>query len=122
MKALKYALITAHHAPQRELLFDILRRFDRIYRDHKRNAGSLDFADLEEFAVRLLAENPEARARVQAQFDHVLMDEFQDTNGQQAELLRLVRPPGPLLRRGRYQPIDLRLPPRRAAGLLELSR
>jgi ATP-dependent helicase/nuclease subunit A len=93
VKTLKYSLITAHHAPQRELLFDILRRLDRIYRAHKRRAGSLDFADLEEFAVRLLAENPEARARVQAQFDHVLMDEFQDTNGQQAELLRLVRPP-----------------------------
>jgi len=93
MKALKYALITAHHAPQRELLFDILRRFDRIYRAHKRSSGLLDFADLEEYAVRLLAENREARARVQAQFDHVLMDEFQDTNGQQAELLRLVRPP-----------------------------
>jgi ATP-dependent exoDNAse (exonuclease V) beta subunit len=93
LKLLKYALITAHHAPQRESLFDILRRFDRIYRAHKRSAGSLDFADLEEYAVRLLAENSEARARVQAQFDHVLMDEFQDTNGQQAELLRLVRPP-----------------------------
>ena len=93
LKTLKYALITAHHAPQRALLFDILRRFDRIYRARKRSAGSLDFSDLEEYAVRLLAENSEARARVQAQFDHVLMDEFQDTNGQQAELLRLVRPP-----------------------------
>jgi ATP-dependent helicase/nuclease subunit A len=93
MKLLKYALITAHHAPQRQSLFDILRRFDRIYRGRKRSAGSLDFADLEEYAVRLLAENAEARARAQAQFDHVLMDEFQDTNGQQAELLRLVRPP-----------------------------
>jgi ATP-dependent exoDNAse (exonuclease V) beta subunit len=93
LKHLKYALITAHHAPQRDLLFAILRRFDRIYRAHKRSAGSLDFADLEEYAVRLLAENSEARARMQAQFDHVLMDEFQDTNGQQAELLRLVRPP-----------------------------
>jgi ATP-dependent helicase/nuclease subunit A len=93
MKALRYALITAQYAPQRALLFDILRRFDRIYRAHKRHSGSLDFADLEEFAVRLLAENPDVRAGVQAQFDHVLMDEFQDTNGQQAELLRLVRPP-----------------------------
>ncbi len=93
LKELKYALITAHYARERGLLFDILRRFDRIYRDRKRLAGSLDFADLEEYAVRLLTGNPDARARVQAQFDHVLMDEFQDTNGQQAELLRLVRPP-----------------------------
>ena len=79
---LKYALITAHYAPQRELLFDLLRRFDHLYRERKRQAGALDFADLEEFTARLLEENAEARERIQAQFDHILMDEFQDTNGQ----------------------------------------
>src|SRR5262249_5111193 len=56
-------------------------------------AGALDFADLEECAVRLLEDHPETRANLQAQFDHVLMDEFQDTNGQQARLLTLIRPP-----------------------------
>ena len=91
---LQYALITAHYAPQRELLFDLLSRFDRLYRERKRQAGALDFADLEEFAARLLDENPETRARVQSQFDHILMDEFQDTNGQQAKLLELLRRPG----------------------------
>src|ERR1019366_7771976 len=69
------------------------RRFDLVYRERKRQAGALDFADLEEFAVRLLDEHAETRARVQEQFDHVLMDEFQDTNGQQARLLKLVRAP-----------------------------
>jgi ATP-dependent exoDNAse (exonuclease V) beta subunit len=91
---LKYSLVTAHYAPQRELLFDLLRRFDHLYRARKRQAGALDFADLEEIAARLLEENPEARARVQAQFDHILMDEFQDTNGQQAKLIGLLRRPG----------------------------
>ena len=43
--------------------------------------------------MRLLEEHPETRARLQSQFDHILMDEFQDTNGQQATLLRLIRPP-----------------------------
>ena len=42
----------------------------------------------------LLENSPEPRARLQSQFEHVLMDELQDTNGQQAKLLRLVRPPG----------------------------
>ena len=28
---------------------------------------------------------------MRAQFDHILMDEFQDTNGQQARLMQLVR-------------------------------
>jgi ATP-dependent helicase/nuclease subunit A len=91
---LKYALITAHYAPQRELLFDLLRRFDHLYRERKRQAGALDFADLEEFTARLLEENAEARERIQAQFDHILMDEFQDTNGQQAKLLGWLRRPG----------------------------
>ena len=89
----KYALITAFYAPQRALLLELLRRFDRLYRERKRQAGALDFADLEEFAVRLLEENPALRARIQGQFDHILMDEFQDTNGQQAKLLTLLRPP-----------------------------
>jgi ATP-dependent exoDNAse (exonuclease V) beta subunit len=93
IKELKYSLITEIYAPQRELLIDILRRFDRLYRARKRQAGALDFADLEEFAVRLLVEHPDMRARLQSQFDHILMDEFQDTNGQQAELLKHVRPP-----------------------------
>lgn len=94
LKDFQYSLITELYQRERELLLEILRRFDRIYRERKRQAGLLDFADLEEFAVRLLDENPETRARVQGQFDHIVMDEFQDTNGQQAQLLKLVRRPG----------------------------
>ena len=89
----RYSLITEFYAPQRGMLIDILRRFDLLYRERKRQAGALDFGDLEEFAVRLLAEHPDTRARLQNQFDHILMDEFQDTNGQQAQLLELVRTP-----------------------------
>jgi ATP-dependent exoDNAse (exonuclease V) beta subunit len=88
----RYALITELYTPERELLLEILRRFDRIYRERKRSAGLVDFADLEEFTVRLLEQHEEARARVRRQFDHVLMDEFQDTNGQQAKLMQLLRP------------------------------
>ncbi len=87
----QYALITQHYATERETLFEVLRRFDRTYRERKRTAGALDFSDLEEFTVRLLAEHEETRERVRAQFDHILMDEFQDTNGQQARLMQLVR-------------------------------
>jgi ATP-dependent exoDNAse (exonuclease V) beta subunit len=93
IEELKYPSITEFYAPQRELLIEILRSFDHLYRERKRQAGALDFADLEEFAVRLLVAHPDTRARLQSQFDHILMDEFQDTNGQQAHLLELVRPP-----------------------------
>ena len=93
-KELLYTAITELYEQERALLLDIVRRFDRIYRESKRAAGALDFADLEEYAVRLLEENPDACARLQQQFDYILMDEFQDTNGQQAKLLKLIRRPG----------------------------
>jgi ATP-dependent exoDNAse (exonuclease V) beta subunit len=91
---LTYSLITELYRHERRTLFDILRRFDQIYRERKQRAGTLDFADLEEFAVRFLDRDPQARARLKAQFDHILMDEFQDTNPQQVRLLELVRSPG----------------------------
>jgi ATP-dependent helicase/nuclease subunit A len=94
LKAATYGLITAAYAPQRDLLIEILRRFDAIYRDRKRQSAVLDFSDLEEFTVRVLESDPATRARLQQQFEHILMDEFQDTNGQQARLLALVRAPG----------------------------
>jgi len=92
-KGLRYTLITVLYAGERELLLELVRRFDRIYRERKRAAGLLDFSDLEEFSVRLLESHPETRERVQRQFDHILMDEFQDTNGQQARLMSLLRAP-----------------------------
>ena len=87
------AALTEHYAPERAMLAGLLARFDSLHRERKRQLGALDYADLEEFAVRLLAENPEVRARISSQFDHVLMDEFQDTNGLQARLLELLRAP-----------------------------
>ncbi len=122
IKEAEYTLITALYAPQRELLIETLRRFDHLYRERKELAGALDFADLEEFTVRLLAENAETRARLRRQFDHILMDEFQDTNGQQARLIELIRPARPLLRRWRHQSIHLRLPPRGTGRLHRLPR
>ncbi len=90
----RYTLITAMYSAERDLLIDILRQFDNRYRERKRQAGVLDFADLEEYAVALLRGDTGTRERLRVQFDHILMDELQDTNGQQSELLRLVRAPG----------------------------
>ncbi len=92
-KELPYSLITELYQHERRTLGEILRRFDQIYRQRKRRAGTLDFADLEEFAVAFLDRDRQARARLKAEFDHILMDEFQDTNPQQLRLLELVRLP-----------------------------
>jgi hypothetical protein len=87
-------LITQYYSRERETLIDIFECFDRMYGERKQTIGALDYADLEAFAVRLLDQNREVQARVRDQFQHVLMDEFQDTNGQQSKLLRLLRAPG----------------------------
>lgn len=94
LPAFEYSLITAHYAAERATVIDLFVRFDSLYRARKWQSGALDFGDLEESAVRLLEEHPELRRRLENQFDQVLMDEFQDTNGQQAKLLELLRSPG----------------------------
>jgi len=87
------ALAAIHFAPCRRTLVQALESFDRLYRRRKREAGALDFTDLEECALRLLREHPRIREEVAGQFEQIVMDEFQDTNGVQAALLDLVRRP-----------------------------
>src|SRR5437762_176979 len=86
-------IVTAFYAPERETLYDMFALFDRLYGAEKRKLGAMDFADLESCAVQLLDEDAELRRRVQSGFEHVLMDELQDTNGQQTKLVNLLRPP-----------------------------
>ena len=95
MKPLILRLITEvlRAASAQLLMDDSARASTALYRERKRQAGALDFADLEEFTVRLLEEHAETRARLQAQFDHILMDEFQDTNGSRPGCSALLRPP-----------------------------
>ena len=52
----------------------------RVYEELKREHGLLDFGDLLMRAVELLDCDTEVRARWQAQYAHVLADEFQDVN------------------------------------------
>jgi len=84
-------LAAEYYAGHRITLLEAIGRFDALYRSRKTAESTLDFSDLEEFSVRLLEENEEARERIRRQFDHVLMDEFQDTNGLQSKLLDLLR-------------------------------
>jgi ATP-dependent helicase/nuclease subunit A len=83
--------VTELYGRERRALVEILRRFDVLYTEEKRKLGTLDFSDLEHFALRLLEADREVRERVQRQFRQILMDEYQDTNGQQARLLELLR-------------------------------
>ena len=55
------------------------------YVERKRELGAMDFDDLLVNALRLLKECPQVCALLQEHFMYVLVDEYQDTNGLQAE-------------------------------------
>ncbi len=60
------------------------------YQRELRGLNALDFEDLLNLGVRLLERHEEVRTRLQRRFQHLLVDEFQDTNSRQVELLRLL--------------------------------
>ncbi|MBX7098883.1 MAG: UvrD-helicase domain-containing protein [Myxococcaceae bacterium] len=73
---------------------EMVRKVYRTYMRQLRAANALDFGDLLLLLVRLLRDNAEVRVKFQRRFQHVLVDEFQDTNPVQYQLLRLLAPPG----------------------------
>jgi ATP-dependent exoDNAse (exonuclease V) beta subunit len=76
--------------PIHALLDALLRGFSRRYAEAKHAASALDFEDLELRANRLLREHEPLRARYADRFQHVMVDEFQDTNPLQLELLERI--------------------------------
>lgn len=57
------------------------------YEKLKRKADCVDFGDLVSMPVRLLESNATLRAHLQTQYDHVLVDEYQDVNRSSVRLL-----------------------------------
>jgi ATP-dependent exoDNAse (exonuclease V) beta subunit len=72
------------------LLRELLRGYTERYAEAKGRESAVDFDDLELLTCRLLEENPALRGRYRAQFEHILVDEFQDTNRLQIRLLGLL--------------------------------
>ncbi len=60
----------------------------RRYQEKLRASGALDFDDLLGVTEQLFRESPAALARHQARFEHVQIDEYQDTNGVQFRLIQ----------------------------------
>ena len=59
----------------------------RRYQKQLRASGAVDFDDLLLLTARLFQEFPEVLHKHQARFDHVQVDEYQDTNGVQFQLV-----------------------------------
>ncbi|MGC8882207.1 MAG: UvrD-helicase domain-containing protein [Bryobacteraceae bacterium] len=81
-------------ASQRELLCEIMKRFHQLYAALRKELAAVDFLDLEEITLQMLTGDEEIRQQVQQSYEHVLMDELQDTNPIQWKILALVRRPG----------------------------
>jgi len=67
-----------------------IARVFQMYEARLRQANALDFDDLLLKTVELLRVVPDAREHYHGRFRHVMIDEFQDTNGIQYELARLI--------------------------------
>ena len=60
------------------------------YEERKRRENVLDFADLIDGAIELLRTSPGVRDDLRETFDHVMLDEVQDTDPRQWELVELL--------------------------------
>ncbi len=90
----RIAALASYYAPARDLLVEVFTELVRDVERRKFERGVLDFGDLESRTIALLEAHPEIRARVQQEYEAILMDELQDTNPLQWRLMNLVRREG----------------------------
>ncbi|HUF02933.1 MAG TPA: ATP-dependent helicase [Aridibacter sp.] len=76
--------------PYFEMLTQQIKRVDLNYGERKRQRNAMDYDDLLLNCKRLLIEKPEIGDLYATQFEHVLVDEYQDTNKLQAEIIDLL--------------------------------
>ena len=70
---------------------DYIEDFAKIYGDYirrKQERNLVDYDDLLLFWALMLEASPELRQRIGGMYDHILVDEYQDTNVLQARILR----------------------------------
>jgi DNA helicase-2/ATP-dependent DNA helicase PcrA len=70
---------------------DYLEDFSKIYADYtrrKQERNLVDYDDLLLFWALMLEASPDLRQKIGGMYDHILVDEYQDTNVLQARILR----------------------------------
>ncbi|MEO7658345.1 MAG: ATP-dependent helicase, partial [Pyrinomonadaceae bacterium] len=82
--------VIAGKYPYFEPLTQQIKRVDTIYQSRKQERNVMDYDDLLLNVKRLLVEKPEIAALYAEQFQHILVDEYQDTNRLQAEFIDLL--------------------------------
>lgn len=82
--------VVARRYPHFEPLTGAVMRVDAIYMERKRERNVMDYDDLLLNWKQLLMSKPEIANLYAEQFEHILVDEYQDTNKLQAEIVDLL--------------------------------
>ncbi|MCP9493468.1 MAG: ATP-dependent helicase [Pyrinomonadaceae bacterium MAG19_C2-C3] len=82
--------VVVHRYPQFHTIAGDIERVDRLYTARKRERNVMDYDDLLLNWKRLMIESDAVARLYQEQFQHILVDEYQDTNKLQAEIIDLL--------------------------------
>jgi len=84
---------------QTKIVIELVRKFDQLYSQAKRAINCLDFADLEQYALKLLADEnssddepvpSETAFLLRGRYKYIFVDEYQDINPVQKAILKLL--------------------------------
>jgi DNA helicase-2/ATP-dependent DNA helicase PcrA len=84
----KNELLTPDDFPQTDFQAKTIQRVYRRYQELLILSNALDFDDLLLYTAQLLEENGDIREKYARRYEHILVDEFQDTNMAQYQLLK----------------------------------
>lgn len=90
---LKSSFITPEEFLSKGDGFGFEERIARVYiryQDELRRCNALDYDDLIMLCIKLFGEHPDILKKYQRRFQHILIDEFQDTNHAQYRLIKLL--------------------------------
>ncbi len=73
-------------------LSKLLKRYDVLYKAKKAEKGVVDFGDIEHYAYEILKDQ-EAASFYRNRFEHIFIDEYQDSNVIQEALIDLIKRP-----------------------------
>ncbi len=84
---------------QTRVLIELVKKFDQLYTQAKKGVNCLDFADLERYAMKLLADEnspdekllpSESALALRQRYKYIFVDEYQDINSVQQAILDML--------------------------------
>lgn len=90
---IKNERISLEHYTAKHCSDEIFRKLYDTYEEKKRQARLIDFDDMLTYTWELLTKRPDILEAWQKKFRYILVDEFQDINGLQYDILKLLAQP-----------------------------